>query len=186
MSFHIPSDKDLQIQTARLVLEPVTEAHAQDLFVLLMDEELHTYVPFEASSLEQQKQRCARWAKRISPDGEEIWLNWVARHQESGMVAGHFQAGVRRDQVASVGYVVARSFQGKGFATEAMSAVFDLLKTEFAVKEVKAWSDTRNIASHKLAKKLGMNQIQVVQGADFLKGNPSDEFVFSLVFPPAP
>ena len=44
---------------------------------------------------------------------------------------------------------------------------------------MKAWSDTRNEASHALAKKLGMSQIDCIKNAAFFKGKSSDEFVFS-------
>jgi hypothetical protein len=59
-------EADLQIQTKRLLLEPVTEAHAQELWELFRDPDLHHFVPFEVPTLEQQRERCARWAKRPS------------------------------------------------------------------------------------------------------------------------
>lgn len=182
MFLDVPSDEKLKIQTARLVLEPVTEAHAQELCDLFQDEELHRFVPFEVPSFAKQLERCTRWAKRKSPSNDEIWLNWAGRDSETGIVMGHFQTGIKQDNIASIGYIVARNFQRKGLASEALKAIFNLLQSEFNVREVKAWSDTRNIASHRLAKKLGMIQVEVLKDADFFKGQSSDEFVFSLVF----
>jgi RimJ/RimL family protein N-acetyltransferase len=153
---HLEQLPDLQIQTERLILEPVTENHAQELWELFRDPELHRFVPFESPTLEQQRERCARWAKRKSPDGKEIWLNWVGRDRATNIVAAHFQAGVKEDQVASIGYLVARSHQKRGYAFEGLNAVFAFLHDRLNVREVKAWADTRNEASHRLAKKLGM------------------------------
>jgi ribosomal-protein-alanine N-acetyltransferase len=178
----IPADSDLYIQTPRLILEPVQETHASELCLLFSDAKLHEYVPSEIPTLQQQLERCRRWAKRISPDGKEIWLNWAAREISNQSVVGHFQAGIKEKNVASIGYTVNRNSQGKGFATEAMSSIIQFLRKNLAVQEVKAWSDTRNVASHCLAKKLGMTQIELIKNADFFKGQNSDEFVFSIEF----
>jgi ribosomal-protein-alanine N-acetyltransferase len=166
------------METDRLSLEPVTVAHAQELTDLFADPLLHEFVPFEPPTLEQQQERCQRWSTGRSPDGSEIWINWVAREKSSGHVIGHFQAGVKNDYTASVGYVVGRPHQGKGYAAEAMTAVLNDLKNRFQVKQVKAWTDTRNTASHRLARKLGMRQAETIVNADYFKGASSDEFVF--------
>ncbi|MEK6705219.1 MAG: GNAT family protein, partial [Bdellovibrionota bacterium] len=169
------------LNSSRLTLDPIDESHATELCELFNDLELHHFVPFEPLTLERQKERCTRWAKRRSPDGTELWLNWLGRYKDSGVPAAHFQAGVK-DRVASIGYLVARKFQKQGIATEGLQSIFDYLRDVLAVKEIKAWSDTRNQASHRLAKKLGMTQVDLIKNADFFKGGTSDEFVFSKVF----
>lgn len=172
----------MSLETSRLHLEPITEQHSEELWELFRDPELHHFVPFEPISLEKQRERCAKWAKRRSPDGTEIWLNWAARERTSGQIMAHFQAGVKENGTASIGYVVARAFQGKGLATEGVQAVFSYLRDVLGVCEVKAWSDTRNKASHRLAQRLGMIQVDHIKDADFFKGASSDEFVFSKIF----
>lgn len=170
--------------TARLILDPIDETHAPELCDLFSDLELHHFVPFEPLTLEKQKERCARWAMRKSPDGKELWLNWLGRDKNSKIPLAHFQAGVKEDSTASIGYLVTRNFQNKGLATEGLQAVFCYLRDVLGVNEVRAWSDTRNEASHRLAKKLGMSQVGLVKDADFFKGTTSDEFVFSKVLEP--
>lgn len=183
MNFHDIFEQP-ELITKNLTLEPITEIHAKELCEFFSDSELHRFVPFEPPTFEQQRERCVRWAKRRSPDGVEIWLNWAARDKETGQVAAHIQAGLKEDRVASIGYVVGRTFQRKGIATECLESVFLYLKDVLQVREVKAWSDTRNEASHRLARKLGMIQVDLVKDADFFKGTTSDEFVFSKVFEP--
>lgn len=170
-----------EFRTTRLILEPITETHADELWSLFNNPELHQFVPFECLTLEKQKERFARWAKRRSPDGGELWLNWVARDRQTKKPIAHFQAGVKDDGIASVGYLVAKEFQRQGIAFEGLSAVFNYLRDQLSVREVKAWSDTRNLASHNLAKKLGMIQVEFIKDADRFNGTNSDEFVFSKV-----
>lgn len=171
-----------QLQTKRLILEPITEAHAVELCELFRDPELHHFVPFEPPTLEQQQVKCARWSKRLSPDGTELWLNWAARDNKTGQVAAHIQAGVNKNGNASIGYLVGRKFQKTGIATECLETVFEYLHDSLKVSEIKAWSDTLNEASHRLARKMGMIQVGFIQDADFFKGTTSDEFVFSKKF----
>ena len=170
------------LSTERLTLEPITVAHAEELCELFNDPELHRFTPQECLTLEKQEERCARWEKRASPDGLELWLNWAARDKNSKKIIAHLQAGIKSDQEASIGYLVAKHFQNKGYATEALGAVFLYLEEELKVTEVKAWSDTRNLASHRLAEKMGMVKTEVIKNADFFKGVSSDEFLFLKKF----
>ena len=43
------------MQTNRLILEPIREAHAIDMTVLLAHPDLHTYVPSDPPTLEMLK-----------------------------------------------------------------------------------------------------------------------------------
>jgi len=165
--------------TPRLVLEPITEAHSEAMERLFKDPELHRFVPYEPLTLEKQRERCALWEARRSPEGQELWLNWAGRDKDTNEVVAHFQAGVQADSSASVGYLVARAFQRRGLAFEGLGAVFAYLRDALGVGEVKAWTDTRNIASHRLAQKLGMVNVETIKDADFFRGSTSDEFVFA-------
>jgi hypothetical protein len=82
--------KQPEIETPRMLLEPITQNHAQEIYELFKDPLLHVFVPLDPPTLEQQVQRCARWEKRRSPDGTEIWLNWAAREKKSKRIIGHF------------------------------------------------------------------------------------------------
>jgi RimJ/RimL family protein N-acetyltransferase len=152
------------------------------MWELFSDLSLHEFTPYEPLSLEKQRERCTAWEKSRSPDGKELWLNWAARDRLSNKVMAHFQVGVGGDSVATAGYLVAKSSQRQGYAYEGLRAIFDYLKNDLKVLEMKAWTDSRNIASHALAQKLGMSKVEVIPNADFFKGSTSDEFVFSVKF----
>ena len=109
MNFH--DFEQPELITHRLILEPITETHSKEICEFFRDQELPQFVPFESPTLEQQTERCLKWAKRCSPDGTELWLNWAARDKETGLVAAHIQAGVKEDRMASIGCVVGRRFQ---------------------------------------------------------------------------
>ncbi|MBN8535834.1 MAG: GNAT family N-acetyltransferase [Deltaproteobacteria bacterium] len=171
-----------ELFSSRFILEPITESHKVELYQFFNDLELYHFVPLDPPTLEQLEKRCSRWITRRSPDGEELWLNWAARDNQNREIVAHIQGGLTRDRIASIGYIVGQKFQKKGVATECLEAVFLYLDKVLQVKEIRAWSDTRNKASHKVAKKLGMVQVELIKSADFFKGITSDEYVFSKVF----
>ena len=80
---------------------------------------------------------------------------------------------------ATIGYILAIDFHGKGYATEALKLIFDCLRDHHGVKVVKAYTDTRNKASHRLAERLGMKIVETIKDADFFTGAKSDEYVFA-------
>ena len=178
----LPADSELALETPRLVLEPITLAHAAELQELFSDPELHRFTPTEVLVLDQQRILCERWATRRSPDGNELWLNWVARHSSTRAVIGHIQVGILDHGVATVAYLVARRVQREGLAAEALRRVIAFLP-DLHVTELKAWIDTRNLASIALVQRLGFEQVELVRNAAVVKGTSSDEYVFSRRLP---
>jgi ribosomal-protein-alanine N-acetyltransferase len=177
----LPSDEKLRIETDRLVLEPVLKTHAVEMFSLQLDPALYTFVPHTPLSLEELESRYEKWQTRRSPLGNELWLNWVARRKTDSQVVGHFQAGVELTGDATIAYTVGRQFQKQGYAYESLEAMVRLLGSTLSSETIKAWVDTRNMASIGLLKKLGFSQVLNLPNADFFKGEKSDEYVFELI-----
>lgn len=117
--------------TERLDLEPLAVRHAAELAPLLNDTALHEFTggaPLGAAALAA---RYARLASRRSPDGSQLWGNWVIRVRDTGTAAGTAQAtlpaGGPRAGPAEVAWVVARRYQGRGYAKEAARSLVALL-----------------------------------------------------------
>lgn len=182
MKAKLPSDEKLRIRTLRLTLEPILVSHATEMATLLKDAELYEFIPQDPPELTKLEKTYEFWSKRISPAGDELWLNWVARLNESGEVIGHFQAGVKEGTESNLGYTVGLKYQRRGFASEALQGILSFLKAEMGLTCVKAWIDTRNTASIKLVEKLGMLQVGFVEKADHFKGKDSDEYVYQFSF----
>ena len=177
----ILNNLELRIETERLILEPINESHAAEMTALLAHPDLHTYVPSDPPELEKLKSRYKYWESRISPEGDELWLNWVGCLKSNGKLVGHFQAGVKTSLEASIAYTIGKDFQRQGLAYEGLANILELLFKKINAKSVKAWIDTRNLASINLVKKLGMTQVEFIAKADHFKGSDSDEFVFGMM-----
>jgi len=92
---------------------------------------LHEFTGGEPLDREQLSARYRRLATRSSPDGSQVWANWVLRERGSGQAVGTLQAtlpvGGPSSGFAEVGWVVASRWQGEGLATEAARALVDRL-----------------------------------------------------------
>ena len=163
--------------SARLKMVLIQREHAQLAHAFLRDPQLYLYLPKDAPSLADVERQFSFWENRISPDKSEFWLNWAVFWKEACI--GTMQAGVHRaSKEASIAYMIATGYQGKGLGTEATGAMIDHLHQHYKVRRVKAWIDTRNRASIRLVEKLGLQKVEWIQNADHFKGASSDEFVF--------
>ena len=125
-------DLDLGWSTERLDLEPLAVTHAAELAPLLDDASLHEFTggaPLPAAALAA---RYARLAARRSPDGGQLWGNWVVRIRATGAAAGIMQAtlpaGGPAAGPAEVAWVVVRAAQGRGYAKEAARSLVAVLQ----------------------------------------------------------
>jgi ribosomal-protein-alanine N-acetyltransferase len=88
-------------------------------------------------------------------DVGEVWLNWVLRRADSGAYVGTLQATVTPDSHAYIGYVLGRDSWGQGLATEACGWLIDELQERFALKEILATVDVRNVRSVRVLERIG-------------------------------
>ena len=132
-----------------VVLVPQVAAHAPELFTVLSDPRLYTYLddqpPLDEASL---RARLFRLEARQSPDGTERWLNWIVRAGES--LVGYVQATVSPDRTASIGYVIGADHWRRGYARAAVSALLAELAEVYAVTRATATVDRHNEGSRRL------------------------------------
>ncbi len=138
-----------------LTLEPQTAAHAGEMFDVLQDAEVHTYLEDTPPvSVDALRERLARLETRRSADGSEQWLNWALRLDEGALI-GYVQATVQANGLAWVAYVLGRAHWGRGHATHAVRAMIDELVGQYGVTQLLATADCDNRASIALLGRLG-------------------------------
>ncbi|HSB22902.1 MAG TPA: GNAT family N-acetyltransferase [Burkholderiaceae bacterium] len=169
------------LSTPRLRLEPQREGHAEGLFPLLADPRLYTHIPLEPpASLQALRERLARLSARRSPDGGELWLNWVMCDARDGAFVGRVQATVRAKRPAYLAYEVFPAHWHRGYALEGCTRVIRWLIDELDVAEFSAEVDALNAASLRLLDRLGFERVAFRAAADTFKGRVSDEWSWRL------
>jgi RimJ/RimL family protein N-acetyltransferase len=127
-------DADRGWTTARLRVEPLTAADADELHPLLDDPALHLFIGGAPLAPQALAARYRRLAVRRSPDGTQVWANWVLRERAGGVAVGTLQATVPAggpgDGAAEVAWVVGTRWQRRGLATEAARGLVARLLAE--------------------------------------------------------
>ena len=148
-----------QIETVRLVLEPIDESHAPLLFPLLTDQRLYDYIEERPPAVvEVLKKRYRTWRSFWNENPDEQWFNWAARLRGVNEYVGWFQATLR-PEYALIAYMVFVPYQGRGFAREGCEAVMTHLATTYRKQRIRATIDPRNVASIAVARSLGMTGV---------------------------
>lgn len=170
-------DDRQQLETDRLVLEPLIPRHADEMFAPLQDVRLYEFIPQDPPlSVAALRERYGRLARGRSPEGDETWLNWAARERQTNAIVGTFQATVYLNGTADIAYIVFVGAQRRGFAAEGYAAMIRHLERDLGVRIAGADIDTRNSASIALIERLGFSRIRTTLDADFFKGATSDEY----------
>ena len=118
-------DEPPPLTGAGLVLEPLRLEHAGELAPLLADPALHAFTGGEPDAPDALRARIDRQVAGRSPDGRDVWRNWVLR--DGDRAVGTVQATIRPGRVAEVAWVIFTPFQGRGHARAAAVALVDWL-----------------------------------------------------------
>lgn len=149
------------LTTAELVLEPLVVAHAEVMFEVLSEPGLYRYLDYPAPpSLEHLRSVYARVEGRKSPDGSELWLNWVVRRPGEAPM-GYVQATVTSRQAAWIGFVFSSKHWGRGHATQAARAVLEHVASAYGVVRCLASVEADNQRSIRLLGRLGFHEATV-------------------------
>jgi enoyl-CoA hydratase/carnithine racemase/L-amino acid N-acyltransferase YncA len=150
------------LESERLTLEPLRVEHADELAPVLDDPALHEFIGGRPPSADRLRARFARQVTGHSPDGRELWLNWVVRLRATGAAVGTAQATVRPDgdgksaeKSADLAWVIAVDYQGRGLAKEAAGLMAKWLR-EQGVERLGARIHPRHAASIAVARSIGL------------------------------
>lgn len=146
--------------TERLRMEPLTAAHAAEMFSALSDPTIYPFIPgAPPQSVQDLESRYQRLEVGVSPDGSQQWLNWIIRPAEQPQCVGFVQATLYTDHTADFAFVLTSSAWGKGWAYEASHAALQFLFIESGVSHVFATADPRNTRSIRLLQRLEFQPI---------------------------
>jgi [ribosomal protein S5]-alanine N-acetyltransferase len=142
------------IRAGMLVLESQVAAHAEEMFAVLADPAIYEFEGSPPESVAWLRRRFEALESRMSPSGEEQWLNWVAR-LPTGELAGYVQATIGLDRAAHVAYVFGSKFWGRGVGSTAVNAMLNELVVAYGVSAFVATLKASNYRSAALLRRLG-------------------------------
>ena len=164
-----------QLKAERLVLEPLVESHAPEMFRALVDPITYTFLHDRPPFTEEELRARYRFLEqREAPDGSAKWLSWIVR-EAGGDAVGYVQAECYPRGVAGLSVVLAPSAWGRGLAREALATVIHELAGRDRVVGFFATVAARNDAALRLFEKLGFRprardafQLRAVDSGDLV------------------
>jgi ribosomal-protein-alanine N-acetyltransferase len=172
----VPSQ--IELRTARLLLRPPCPEDADAYVVLASDPDFAAY----GSRRAPDREATVRALARI------IATPWERRPEFAVLLAGQVIGRVSLDidavnQIAALGYGIARPHWGQGLASEAAGAMVDYAFNVLGLAKVWARVDPRNVASVRVLEKLGMQHEGTLRSHVLSWGERVDRASYGLLRP---
>jgi ribosomal-protein-serine acetyltransferase len=129
----------------------------------------------------QETRRYIRGARlaRAQRRALEFFIEDIGSEEALGIMSLHRIDWVRRS--AGLGYWVRRSRWGKDIATEAAICVIDHAFRDLRLHRLELHIAPANLASHRVAEKLGFQREGIARQAEFINGKYHDHVQYSLL-----
>lgn len=151
----------LPIETERLLLRAFSPGDVEEMSAIYGDDEVMRYVWFGTLDLGATTARLERHTREQLERG---FATWAVVERESGRVVG--DAGLDVWQPTGepeLGYTLARSSWGHGYATEAARACLDAAFAHLGAQRVVATVEEGNDRSLRVVDRLGMRRVDTVE-----------------------
>lgn len=171
----------LPLTTARLTLRPFRTDDVDTLLAIYSDPDLARYLLDEPWTPEVARERVERRLPQTDLDGDTNTVCLAIEHE--GELIGDLTLWTTDDtgRKAEIGWVVATSASGHGYAREATRALMDAAFDHHDLHRIEAQMDARNEASARLAERLGMTREAHLRQNWFSKGEWTDTLVYGLL-----
>lgn len=145
------------LETSRLLLRHLVMDDLDELYALYRDPEITKYIP-DAPRSREEAQEELEWHMHGHPKYPELGL-WATIHKETGKFIGRcglLPWKIDGLQEVEVAYTIARAYWGQGLGGEAAQAILQYGFEKLNLSRLICLIDEENIASQKVAEKIGM------------------------------
>ena len=167
--------------TERLRLRLQTAADVDDIYAWKSDPDVALYQLYEPLSREEVITRVAEAAVSARLENSGDWIELAIELTAERRVIGSIYFTLAQDSGAEIGWALTAAYHGRGYASEAASAVLELAFGRLERHRVYAELDPRNAASIALCERLGMrHEAHLVENMWF-KGAWADTGVYAIL-----
>ena len=166
-----------ELWTDHLILRRYRLDDAEQLYNSLgTDSEMNKYSGWNPyASLEMAQETVRQF---IDSYNDERSYSWVMDAYGDDVVAGTIGAYDYDNNQIEVGFSVAKAWQGRGFATEALRAVLEYLTENEGISRVTAWCAADNVGSRKVLEKSGMHFLGIERGGLVVEDRIYDKMIY--------
>ena len=172
----------LPLHTPRLVLRRLHDGDVEPFLAYRNDPAVARFQSWDGCGREEAAAFIRRQqAQPPLVPGE--WMQAGIALRDTDLLIGDCGLCVRPDDArqATVGFTLARPFQGRGFAAEALGAVLDCVFGDAALHRVVADTDALNAPACALLERLGFRREAHLRQSLWFKGRWADEYLFAIL-----
>lgn len=173
----------VEITTERLLLRPFRTDDLEAFVGYRSDSDVARFQSWDATySMPDARRFMASQDGLVFGEPGE-WLQLAIIDRETQTLYGDCAVRVLTDQpaTAEIGVTLAKASQGKGIATEALTAVLVELFEQHGIHRVFAETDDRNVAVARLLERLGFRWEARLVESDWFKGEWSTLRVYAML-----
>jgi RimJ/RimL family protein N-acetyltransferase len=171
-----------QIESERLTIRRFKDPDLSPFMAYRNDHEVARYQSWD--SLDEREARAfirEAGAARAGVPGE--WFGFAIESKATQDLIGECALRVDKDEPyrAEIGFTLAREYQGRGFASEAVSHLLDYAFDALGLHRVVAIADCRNAPSWALLERVGMRREGHFLENVWFKGVWADEYLYAVL-----
>jgi RimJ/RimL family protein N-acetyltransferase len=168
------------LRTPRLAIRAITPADVDDLHAFQGDPEVCRYLPFAPRTRAEVVEKVAKFSRALTLAGDgDFWQLAIERAGAPGVIGDLYFC--LKGPAAEIGWALHPDHAGRGYMTEAASALIDLAFATLARHRVFAQLDPRNTASAALCRRLGMRREAHFVEDVWFKGEWGDTAVYAIL-----
>ena len=169
-------EKKPVIGTSRLKLRPMTSADVPALYEWMPDKSVYTYWGKGPSKAEKKPELLFNKEERPAKS-----FHLGIEEKSSEKVVGDIWVYlIENDRMASVAVRLSPRFQGKGYGTEALSAMTDFCFENTELQRLWTEVDVRNIASQRMLEKCGYTREGLIRQGKMVNTWP-DYYIYGIL-----
>lgn len=144
------------LETGRCLVRETTEQDVEDFYRIYREPSITRYMEKLYEDPEQERAYARDYIDQVYS-----FYNfgiWTVLDKESGQVIGRAGICYREGyEEPEIGFIIAKPWQGKGYATEVCGAILNYAREELGFSRVLAFVHPKNAVSIHICKKLGLD-----------------------------
>jgi RimJ/RimL family protein N-acetyltransferase len=168
------------LSTPHLILRALRPSDRDDLYAYASDPEIDRFTPWRHyQSLAEARADLDEFLAEYERDGLGAWgIEHSADHRLIGIAT--FSPPHPHHRRVELGYTIARTYWGQGYATEAAQALVRFGLDHMQLVRIEAVCLPENIASARVLQKIGMQYEGLLHSYQIWRGQPCDLQMYAM------
>ncbi len=172
----------LLLETGQLLLRTFQDADVEPFMSYRSDPAVARYQGWEAPYSREAAAAFVQEMKFKPPATPGEWYQLAIELEATGEMIGDCAFHVLEDgQQAEIAFTLSRPYQGKGYATQAVTRMLSYLFDGLGLHRVRAICDVDNVASIRLLERIGMRREAHFVENIWFKGAWGSEYYYGLL-----